>query len=200
MSEKALYRINNRNETPTSFYSKGNIGCNEETKESFFTFDNIYAKEKYLVGKDVNLSEQLDSEDTNYIIKRSKEKQSDNILKNKKNISSYFEPECKLIGEIVNVNLSDKQFTIQAFDSVDEKTVEMIFSYDEVKEIEYKKIVNGQRVIFVYGKQYNNGTVYNSSKLYFRDPSIWSRTEIEKRKKNMAKLFEGIDDEDDFSY
>lgn len=185
MIERALYEIHNREDSLSSFYPYGND--NNVGKDSFFSLENICDREKVFMGKDIDLSEQLDSDDTNYSF--SKRKQSDDILKNKKIISSCFEQEFKLLGEIVDVDSENEQFTVQASDAKECKIFEIIFSYNEVEETEYRKIVKGQRIIFVCGKQYNGGTLYNSSTLYFRDTPVWSRSEIEKRRESIAHLF-----------
>lgn len=169
----------------------------EEALPSFPTMEVVESRDKYLIGKDVIVTNEEGEYETDTPQENNKEKTSIVTEKNKKKLCSYFEQECKLIGVITNVDKTGETFVIQAENPSDGIIREIQFSFNEVERSEYPKIVKNGRVIFVYGKHYVNGTQFNSSKLYFRDNPVWSRRELEKRKKSMMELFEGIDDDDD---
>ncbi len=194
MNKTLLYKIFNQGESHQglTFYDD-----REKTEVSIPSIDVMASKEKYLFGKKLDISEELTDGDTDAPPRDDKKESSVTLSRNKKRVFSYFEQESKMVGKITVVDKDKAVFVVQACNTLDGITREMEFSFDEVEKSEYPKITKGRRVIFVYGKHYVNGTQYNLSKLYFRDAPVWSKRELEKRRRNMMKLFEGIDDEDD---
>ncbi len=169
----------------------------EKAQGSIPSIDVVESKEKYLFGKELDIPEEPIEDETDAPRRDDKKESSITLSRNKKKVFSYFDQESKMIGKITEVDKDNAVFVVQASNTSDGITREMQFSFSEVEKSEYPKITEGRRVIFVYGKQYVNGTQYNLSKLYFRDAPVWSKRELEKRRRNMMQLFEGIDDEDD---
>ena len=52
-----------------------------------------------------------------------------------------------------------------------------------------KEKITFEKIIYIYGKQYRNGTVTNVSNLYFRKEMNWTKREIEVKRSEANELF-----------
>lgn len=101
----------------------------------------------------------------------------------------HFEMEGKYLGRITDINTSKKIFSANVVGTDDLISRDIVFSIDDIPSEEAKNIEVGRRIIYVYGKQYRNGTATNISKLYFRDASNWTRGEIDRKRKEAEELY-----------
>lgn len=107
----------------------------------------------------------------------------------KKIANSYFNYECKLIGFIKEVDRKNKTFIAIMRNSIDNIDREITFSFNEMIEKEQSQITEGKRIIFIYGKEFRNGTQNNVSTLYFRQELTWSANDINKRMQEADQWF-----------
>lgn len=180
--------------------SSSNLTLYEADSDSLITTPSINvleSQEKYLLDKNIDNYEDIQEDKTAIADMMQKKVSSVSIARNKNNANNYFYQESKFVGEITSVDRKKNEFTIQVNSSFDKMVRELTFPFAEVEEKDYSRLTKGRRVIFVYGKNYVNGTQYNVSKLYLRDDIIWSKRELEKRRREMMHLFEGMDDEDE---
>ena len=72
---------------------------------------------------------------------------------------------------------------------------EVLFSYDDVQKEYWNQIAAFQEIIYIYCKQYEHGTEYNSSRIYFRKNKKWTPQEIAQRQKESEELFNILNDD-----
>lgn len=113
----------------------------------------------------------------------------------KKIANSYFNYECKLIGFIKEVDKKNKTFIAIMRNSIDNIDREITFSFNEMIEKEQSQIIEGKRIIFIYGKEFRNGTQNNVSTLYFRQELTWSANDINKRMQEADQWFKYLNAE-----
>lgn len=175
MASKAISRILNR-----SIENLGRSSFNEDTKtdDSFTTF---YFEEADKDRSAIDNSEPIKTE-CNY----SKQKREESFSRRERHIFEDFEKERKFLGIITDVNYSNHTFTANLTCTEDLINRSVVFSIDDLSFEECHLVEVGRRIIYIYGKQYRNGTVTNVSNLYFRNDYNWTEREIE-RKRNEAR-------------
>lgn len=104
----------------------------------------------------------------------------------------------EFFGEIIQVNEDEKTFTVK-IDEQEYLNREAVFNFSDVDSQEIEKIKCGAKIIFIYGKQSINGTIYNFSKIYFRKQLSWTQKQIDKAKQEADILFSLLQKNDDES-
>ena len=94
----------------------------------------------------------------------------------------------EFFGEIIQVNEDEKTFIVK-IDEQEYLNREAVFNFSDVDSQEIEKIKCGAKIIFIYGKQSINGTIYNFSKIYFRKQLSWTQKQIDKAKQEADILF-----------
>ena len=107
--------------------------------------------------------------------------------KGKSEINSYLSKCRQFNGEIINVDTVNKTF-IATLNSTDGILREASFFFDDVDEEDESLILPKAQIIFIYGKQYINGTAFNFSKIYFRSKFKWTSAQIKKANNDAEEL------------
>ena len=102
---------------------------------------------------------------------------------------NYFVKINEFLGFIVSVNADEKIFKTLFRDSCFVER-ELEFSFEDVQKEDWPKIKSGQEIIFIYGKQIDHGTEFNTSKIYFRKAKKWTTPELASKEQEAQALFE----------
>ena len=159
---------------------------NDDFDDSFTTF--------YFDEPDFNssLEDIYDSDKTdNYNPEQMKE---ESFLRRERPVFEYFEKEKKFLGIITNIDYSNRTFSANLVCSDDLISREAIFSIDDIPSENIPYIEVGRRIIYIYGKQYRDGTITNVSNLYFRQKMNWTKREIELKKNEANELLSILSD------
>lgn len=174
MASKALYRILNRNKD-VSFSFDNNE--NEGTENSIPSLD----------FEEKRIGAEIESEPDTSVFD---DKQKESFSRHRKNVFDFFEKEKEFTGVITNVDSVARIFWANLISKDDSINREVKFSMEDLSPEECNLVVEGKRIIYIFGKQYCNGTISNTSKLYFRSDLTWTNREIEMRKEEAKKLFD----------
>lgn len=178
MPSKVLSRILNRSveKINSNSFIKEN-----DTDDSFTSF--------YFDGTELNSSidDIHDSDKTdNFNLEQMKEA---SFPRRDLPIFEYFEKEKKFLGVITDIDYSKRTFSANLVCSDDLITRDALFSLDDLSSENVSCVEVGRKIIYIYGKQYRNGTVTNVSNLYFRKEMNWTKREIEVKRSEANELF-----------
>ena len=122
-----------------------------------------------------------------YVTRNKHESESKRLID--RNGDQYFIKNGEFFGTIIVVDSKEEIFIalMKSFD--DQYQRKIVFSFSDVDNYDRGKITVGTQIVFVYGKQYNNGTIYNNSKVFFRAPEIWTKHKLEKLRQESDFLF-----------
>ena len=184
MASKSLYRIFNQSKDDSSFSSIS--GSNGSV--------NSYAE--YNLNEDLNIPI-VENLPPNVTVLPNDDKALESFLKRPEHIGlTYFEREQKFLGLITDVNNQEKLFHVRLTKCDDNIEREITFSFEEVSKEEINKVSTGRRVIYIIGRQYINGTMYNVSKLYFRKEQYWTQRDIERKRVQALDFYKLMDEEE----
>jgi len=127
----------------------------------------------------------------------SEQEKEESFSRRERIVFEHFEKEKKFLGTISSIDYSKHTFSATLISSDDHITRNVMFSIDDIPK-ELKSLVEvGRRIIYIYGKQYRNGTVTNVSNIYFRTNSRWTPREIELKENEAKALYDLLNDDGD---
>ena len=179
------------NKTDSLLYYSEENGNNQDIKENqdidktdSFSFSNYFGEDCKNLDNDENLeNDKTDS------FSFSKEKQKESFSIRDMHDFEYFEKEKKFLGTITHVDRRKRTFETLLICTDDNVRREAEFSIEEVLP-KFKPLIEvGRKIIYIYGKQYRNGTVTNVTNLYFRNESNWTDREINNNKRKALELY-----------
>lgn len=178
MASKVISRILNRSieNVKASSFSEDNMI--DDSYASFY-FDDA--------DRDNEAAVDFESEKTDCYY--TKQKQEESFSLRERPVFEHFEKEKKFLGIITDVDYSNRTFSAALISSDDYINRNVLFSIDDLPSDKLSLVEIGRRIIYIYGKQYRNGTVSNVSNLYFRKDSNWSAREIELKRNEAAELY-----------
>lgn len=184
MASKTISRILNR--SAKNIYSSS-FSENDSGDDSFTSF---YFDES---EPNANSDNKHDLTENDY----SEQKKEESFSGRGRIVFEHFEKEKKFLGTISSIDHSEHTFSAILISSDDLITRDVVFSIDDLPK-ELKNFVEiGRRIIYIYGKQYRNGTVTNVSNIYFRNNSRWTQREIELKENEAKELYDLLNDDDD---
>lgn len=175
MATKTLSRILNRSENK-------NLSSFSEVSEGDDSFTTFHFEDEDNQKTEIDESVLTESD-------LFKEKHEESFSRRKDIVWEHFEKERKYLGEITGIDYNNHTFSASLVGSDDSVNRAVTFSIDDIPTEDAQYIDVGRRIIFIYGKQYRNGTVTNESKLYFRKDSNWTKREIELKRKEAEELY-----------
>ena len=181
MASKTISRILNR--SAKNIYSSS-FSENDSGDDSFTSF---YFDES---EPNANSDNKHDLTENDY----SEQKKEESFSGRGRIVFEHFEKEKKFLGTISSIDHSEHTFSAILISSDDLITRDVVFSIDDLPK-ELKNFVEiGRRIIYIYGKQYRNGTVTNVSNIYFRNNSRWTQREIELKEKIANEIYDLLND------
>ncbi|SEL97059.1 hypothetical protein SAMN04487770_12230 [Butyrivibrio sp. ob235] len=181
MASKTISRLLNRSNKNIYISS-----FNEDNKvaDSFasYCFDEIKSN--------ISLDHDYDSTEKKY----EEQSEEESFFVSEKVIFEHFEKEKKLLGTIASVNYAEHTFSAILVSTDDGISRDVVFSLDDLSEEQKAFVEVGRRIIYIYGKQYRNGTVTNVSCIHFRNNSRWTQREIELKEKRAMELYNLLND------
>ena len=179
MASKAIYRALNR--TIDSFdASSFNVSERFDDSSTSFMFD-----EKEAEAEVPDEFTQEKTESTVY-----EDKNEELFPKRGRRIIEHFEKEKKFLGTITYIDYSENTFSATLLCTEDDITRNAVFSIDDLSP-EYVPLIEiGRKIIYIFGKQYRNGTCSNVSNIYLRRDSKWTKREIELKQNEARELLD----------
>lgn len=178
MASKIISRIFNRSieNVESSSFSEDN-----KDDESFATF--------YFEKVDRNSEEKINHASDKTECYYSKQMQEESYSGRERSVFEDFEKEKKFLGVITDIDYPNRTFSANLFCTDDLVNRIVLFSFDDLSSKDRSLVEIGRRIIYIYGKQYRNGTVTNVSNLYFRNFSNWTEREIELKRIEANELY-----------
>ncbi len=175
MASEALSMLLNRHQN-NLYYSSFDENNNDDNSFASYYFDKSKSNEPLNYNNDLT---------ENYI----EQKKEESFSVRDQVINEHFEKEKKFLGTITSVNYSEHTFSARLKSSDDCITRDVLFSINNLPKELRVHVEVGRRIIYIYGKQYRNGTVTNVSNIYFRKESKWTQREVELREKKAKELY-----------
>ena len=179
MASKMIFRILNR---PSDCSNMSSFDEKSETESSFASF---YFEKMGSTGED-EADIEIEKTECSYYPDQKIDESSSCLVRP---VFTEYEKEKKFLGTITDVDDTNRTFSAELIGSDDLITRNAIFSIDDLSPENVSLVEVGRRIIYIYGKQYRNGTVSNVSELYFRRNSSWTEREIEAKKSEAEELF-----------
>ena len=107
--------------------------------------------------------------------------------KGRNEINTYLSKCKQFNGEIIIVDVNKRTF-VATLEGTDGILREATFLFDDVDENDEFLILPKAQIIFIYGKQYMNGTAFNFSKIYFRSNFKWTSAQIKRANNDAEEL------------
>lgn len=178
MARKSISRILNRtiDNLDDSSFNETNVDEGSFTTFCFEEADRVSESE---------LNHETNKTDYYY----SEQRQEESFSKRERPVYEHFEKEKKFLGTITDINVPERTFSADLICTDDDIKRNVLFSIDDLSSEDCLHVEVGRRIIYIYGKQYRNGTATNVSNIYFRNDSNWTEREIELKRKEANELF-----------
>lgn len=175
-----ILNLSNENKKMSSF------GETERETDLFTSF--FFNEEDDNGGED----DFYESEETEFSY--TKQDREESFSLREKTVFEHFERDRKFLGIITKIDRSNRTFSANLTCSDDLINRNVVFSIDDLPQKDTCFLDVGRRIIYIYGKQYRNGTVTNVSNIYFRKDANWTQREIELRQREADELYKVLSD------